>query len=468
MVTEDTRVQKLGGGEVALPANALQELAGALRGELICRGDDGYEEARHIWNLNIERHPAVVARCVGTADVIECVNFAREHQLVVAVRGGGHNFSGTSMADGGLVIDLTRMNDVRVDPVQRRARAGGGTKWGVYDRETQAFGLASVGGTNHDTGIAGLTLGGGMGWLGGKHGLAADNLVSADVVTADGQPRIASADQNPDLFWAIRGGGGNFGVVTSFEYELHEVGPLLTSLNIHPLSEAVGALRFFDDWAHTVPDEVTAAAALGHLPGGGPAVVALAAVYNGDLKKGEEVLRPLSQFGSPIMSQVETQPYVQVQHWLDAFTPEGQWYETGHFLRDIPEAAAEAMMEGNAKASSPGNLQIIQSLGNAANRVPRDATAFAHRDARYGLVIAARWDDPAESEVHFAWARDLRTAVAPYATGGIYVNAVGKVDEYGADVVRSAYGSNHARLATLKTKYDPGNLFRHNQNIEPK
>ncbi|HET8646388.1 MAG TPA: FAD-binding oxidoreductase, partial [Vicinamibacteria bacterium] len=361
---------------------------------------------------------ALVARCVGVADVVNCVSFARDNQLLLAVRGGGHNFSGTSMVDSGLVIDLSRMNGLRVDPGRRTARAEGGTKWGHYDWETQAFGLASTGGTNHDTGIAGLTLGGGFGWLGGKYGLALDNLLSVDIVTADGQPRVASAREHADLFWAVRGGGGNFGVVTSFEYQLHAVGPLLTCLVAYPLAQTRAVLRFYHEFASTVPDEVNTAAALCHLPGGGPPVVAIAAAYNGPLDTGEAVLRPLPQFGEPLLAQIEAMPYVQVQHWLDAFTPEGQWYETGHFLADIPDDAAGAMLEAYAATSSPGNLLIIQQLGNAANRVPRDATAFAHRDAKYAMVIAARWSEPAESAVHFGWARALRTALTPYATGG--------------------------------------------------
>jgi FAD/FMN-containing dehydrogenase len=466
-VTEDLRIRTLTGGDAVLQASAVEELQGSLRGRLIRPEDDGYDEARAVWNRNIDRYPALVARCVGAADVTTCVTFAREQELLLAVRGGGHNFAGTSIADRGMVIDLSQMNGVRVNAGRRTARADGGTKWGQYDRETQAFGLASTGGTNHDTGIAGLTLGGGIGWLGGKYGLALDNLLSVDIVTADGQLRVASASENADLFWAVRGGGGNFGVVTSFEYQLHPVGPLLTSLTAYPLAQAREVLRFYDEFAGTVPDEVTTAAALGHLPGGGPPVVAITAVYNGPLDRGEVVLRPLQQFGAPLLAQTEPMPYVQVQHWLDAFTPEGQWYETGHFMKDIPDGAADSLLEAYTHASSPGNLVIFLQLGNAANRVPHDATAFAHRDAKYALIVMARWSDPAESDVHFAWARALRDAVAPHATGGVYVNVLGREADSGATTVRSAFGAHHARLAALKTRYDPGNLFRHNQNIVP-
>jgi FAD/FMN-containing dehydrogenase len=466
-VTADLRIRTLRGSDSLLPARAVEELEGSLRGQLVRPGDDGYDAARAVWNRNIDRQPALVARCVGAADVVTCVTFARDHQLLLAVRGGGHNFSGTSMADRGMVIDLSCMNGVRVDAGRRIARAEGGTKWGAYDRETQAVGLASTGGTHHDTGIAGLTLGGGFGWLGGKHGLALDNLLSVDIVTADGRLRVASAHENADLFWAVRGGGGNFGVVTSFEYQLHPVGPLLTSLVAYPLAQTRDVLRSYHEFASTVPDEVNTAAALGHLPGGGPPVVAIAAAYNGPLDTGEAVLRPLQRFGEPMLVQVEARPYIQVQHWLDPFLPEGQWYETGHFMTDIPDGAASALLEAYANTSSPGNLVIFQQLGNAANRVPRDATAFAHRDARYALVIAAGWSEPAEAEVHYGWARALRTAVAPFATGGVYINMVGREAEYGAEMVRSAFGAHHTRLAALKQQYDPGNLFRHNQNIVP-
>lgn len=466
-ITENLRMNTLSGGDALLPAQAMDELGGSLRGRLTRPGDSDYDTARAVWNQNVDRRPALVARCVGAADVINCVNFAREHQLLLAVRGGGHNVAGTSMAERGMVIDLSEMNGVRVDPVRRTARAEGGTKWGQYDRETQAFGLASTGGTNYDTGIGGLTLGGGFGWLGGKHGLALDNLLSVDIVTADGQLRVASATEHADLFWAVRGGGGNFGVVTAFEYQLHPVGPLLTSLAVYPLAQTREVLRFYHEFVGTIPDEVVADAAIAHLPGGGPPVVAITAAYNGPLGAGEAVLRPLRQFGTPLMAQVEPMPYVQLQHWLDPFIPDGQWYETGHLMKEISDDAAGKLQEAYASASSPRNLLIFQQLGNAANRVPHDATAFAHRDAKYALIIMAGWSEPAEWQPHFEWARALRTAVAPHASGGVYVNMVGREAEHGAEVVRSAFGAHHSRLAALKRQYDPGNLFRHNQNIVP-
>ena len=463
----DLRVATLTGPEITLPEPVVEEFQKSLRGELIRPGDGGYNEARKIWNANIDKHPALIARCMGAADVINAVNFARDNHLLVSVRGGGHNFPGTCVADGGLVIDLTNMNSVRVNPVRRTARAEGGTKWGQFDRETQAFGLACTGGTNYDTGIAGLTMGGGQGWLGGKYGLALDNLISVDIVTADGQLRIASATENPDLFWAVRGGGGNFGVVTSFEYQLHPVGPLPVGVVIFPLDRAREVLQFYNEFASSIPDELNTASGLATLEDGTPAV-AIVACYNGPLEEGEKVLEPLRQIGQPIMAQFDSMPYVQVQHLLDPFVPEGhQYYEKGHFITDIRDGAIDALIESYRTTSSPGNLLVFQQQGNAANRVSQDATAYSHRDARYNLILIARWSDPGESEIHFKWTRDLWEKLVPYSTGGVYVNNVGSEADDGATMIRSAYGANYQRLAAIKQKYDPTNLFRHNQNIRP-
>src|SRR5918999_1141711 len=433
----DLRVATLTGPEITLPEPVVEEFQKSLRGELIRPGDGGYNEARKIWNANIDKHPALIARCMGAADVINAVNFARDNHLLVSVRGGGHNFPGTCVADGGLVIDLSNRNSVRVNPVRRTARAEGGTKWGQFDRETQAFGLACTGGTNYDT------------------------------VTADGQLRVASATENPDLFWAVRGGGGNFGVVTSFEYQLHPVGPLLVGVVIFPLDRAREVLQFYNEFASSIPDELNTASGLATLEDGTPAV-AIVACYNGPLEEGEKVLEPLRQIGQPIMAQFDSMPYVQVQHLLDPFVPEGhQYYEKGHFITDIRDGAIDALIESYRTTSSPGNLLVFQQQGNAANRVSQDATAYSHRDARYNLILIARWSDPGESEIHFKWTRDLWEKLVPYSTGGVYVNNVGSEADDGATMIRSAYGANYQRLAAIKQKYDPTNLFRHNQNIRP-
>ncbi len=463
----DLRAKTLTGRDTTLQEASVADFKKSLRGEVILPGDAGYDAARTIWNANIDKHPALIARCVGGADVINAVNFARDNNLLVSARGGGHSFPGTCVADGGMVIDLSRMNGVRVDPVRRIVRAEGGAKWGEFDREAQAFGLATTGGTNPDTGIGGLTLGGGHGWLGGKHGLALDNLISVDIVTADGQLRIAGATENSDLFWAVRGGGGNFGVVTSFEYQLYPVGPLLAGLVVYPLNKAKEVLRFYHGFASAAPDELNTASALATLPDGTP-VVGIVACYNGPLEEGEKVIKPLRGFGQPLLNQFGPMPYVQVQHLLDSFTPEGhQYYEKAHFMTDIGDGAIDTLIDSYARTSSPGNLLVFQQQGNAANRVPREATAYSHREAKYNLILIACWTDPGESEVHVKWTRDLWNTLVPYATGGVYVNSVGREAEDGADMVRSAYGANYQRLVTLKNKYDPTNLFRHNQNIKP-
>lgn len=463
----DLQVATMTGVHTTLDDATIEEFRSGLRGQLIQPGDNDYEEARKVWNANIDKHPTLIARCIGPADVIRSVNFARDNHLLASVRGGGHSFPGASVADGGLVIDLTDMNSVRVDPVRRTARAEGGAKWGHFDRETQEFGLASTGGTNYDTGIAGLSLGGGHGWLGGKHGLALDNLISVDIVTADGQLRVASATENSDLFWAIRGGGGNFGVVTSFEYQLHPVGQILVGLLIYPIDAAKKVLQFYNKFASNTPDELNTAAGLATLEDGTP-VVALVACYNGPQEDGENCIKPLQELGQPIVNQVGPMAYQDVQHLLDAFTPDGkQYYEKAHFITDIPDGAIDALVDAYHNTSSPGNLLVFQQQGNAANRVPQDAMAYSHRDARYNLLLIACWSDPGESEIHVKWTRDLWEALVPYSTGGVYVNNVGREVEEGADMMRSAFGANYLRLVELKNKYDPENLFRHNQNIKP-
>jgi FAD/FMN-containing dehydrogenase len=443
------------------------EFQAALRGELLLPGAPSYDAARRIWNANIDKQPALIARCVGVADVRQVVDFARDHHLLMSVRGGGHSFPGTCVAQNGLVLDLSHMHSVRVDPVRCTSRAEGGTKWGHFDRETQAFGLASTGGTDSDTGIAGLTLGGGIGWLGGKHGLACDNLLSVDIVTADGQLRTASAAENADLFWAVRGGGGNFGVVTSFEYQLHPVSDLLAGLMLYPLAQARDVLRFYYDYTSSVPDEMTTAAALLNLPDGTP-VAAIGVCYTGALSAGEKAVRPLRQFGTPLADHIAPMSYHAVQHLFDNSFPKGhQYYEKSHMLREFPDGAIDVLIEHFQNAPSPLSLPAFQQLGNAANRVAPDATAFGHRDARCNLVLVAAWTARRDTEVNVAWTRELWQALRPYATGGVYVNNIGREADGDGVLIQAAYGANYARLAAVKQTYDPTNLFRHNQNITP-
>jgi FAD/FMN-containing dehydrogenase len=441
------------------------EFKAGLRGQLLSPGDDGYDRARRLWNGMFDRQPALIARCAGAADVIRAVNFARDNQLAVAVRGGGHSFPGHSVCDGGLVIDLSAMKAIRVDLRTRTVRAQAGVKWIEFDHETQAFGLATTGGTDGDTGIAGLTLGGGLGWLSSKYGLTIDNLVSADVVTADGRLLTASATENQDLFWGLRGGSGNFGVVTSFEYQLHAVGPtILGGMVAYPLGRAKEVLRFYRHFAKAAPDDVTTYAAF-VTPPGGETVAALFCCYCGPLDKGEEVIRPLRSLGSPVQDLLGPMPYVAQQRLFDGAFPAGSYYYAkAGSLADLTDEAIDVFAEYVATKPSPLSGVLVQTVCGAASRVASDATAFPHRRLPYAPVIVSQWLDAATSEKNVGWARDFWKALHPLAGGGVYVNDLSYDD---ADRVRTAYGANYDRLAALKKAYDPDNLFRLNPNITP-
>jgi len=443
----------------------IEKFKASLRGELIQQSDERYDEARKVWNGMFDRRPALIARCAGTADVISAVNFARDRGLRVAVRGGGHSFPGHSVCDGGLVIDLSPMQGIRVDPAARTARAQAGVKWIAFDYETQAFGLATTGGTASDTGIAGLTLGGGLGWLSSKYGLTVDNLISADVVTADGRFLTASATENQDLFWGLRGGGGNFGVVTSFEYRLHPVGPtILGGMVLYPLGKAKEVLRFYREFSKSAPDELTMYAACLNPPDG-DTMVALICCYCGPMDKGEEVIRPLKTWGPPVQDVLGPLPYVAQQCLTDAALPTGSYYYTkADFLADLTDEAIEVFAEYAATKPSPLSAVLVQTARGAASRVASDAMAFPHRTFPYAPVIVSQWLDAADSDKNVSWARDFWRALQPFAGGGVYVNDLGQDDQ---DRVRVAYGANYQRLAALKKKYDPDNLFRLNPNIMP-
>ena len=442
----------------------VEEFQGGLRGPLLRPESDGYEAARKLWNGMFDRRPALIARCAGTADVIRAVNFARDHRLHVAVRGGGHSFPGHSICDGGLLIDLSAMKGIRVDPAARRAQAQPGVKWIDFDHETQAFGLATSGGTVSDTGIAGLTLGGGLGWLSSKHGLTVDNFLSADVVTADGRLVTANAAENPDLFWALRGGGGNFGIVTSFEYQLHAVGPTVVGgMILYPLSQAKEVLRFYRDFTKTTPDELTIYAGF-VTPPGGETVVALICCYCGPLGEGEEAVRPFKSLGTPVHDALGPLPFVAQQQIFDAGFPTGSnYYAKAASLGDLTDEAIEILIEYAATMPSPLSGMVIQTVFGAASRVAPDATAFRPRAFPYAPIIVSQWLDPAQTAENVAWARDCWGALQPFA-GGVYVNDLGENDE---DRVPAAYGANYQRLAALKKKYDPDNFFRLNPNIKP-
>jgi FAD/FMN-containing dehydrogenase len=463
----DLRVTTTRGTDVILDEAAVQGFKSSLRGPLLCPGDEGYDEARRVWNAMIDKRPALIARCAGVADVIAAVDFARANDLLVSVRGGGHNVPGNCVCNGGLVIDLTRMKGIRVDPAKRTVQAEGGVKWGEFDHETQAFGLATTGGTDADTGIAGLTLGGGIGWLSGRHGLACDNLISAEVVTADGRLRHVSAGENQDLFWAIRGGGGNFGVVTSFEYLLHPVGPMvLAGIVFYPFDRAKEFLRFYSDFSRKIPDEVNTIGGLGTSHEGAKVGI-LAVCYSGPIDEGERALRPVREFGPPVADHIQPMPYTAAQKMLAPLTPAGRhYYIKSHFIQDISDGAIDTMVAHFEEVTSPLSAMIFQQLGNAVNRVPSGDTAFSYRNAGYEWAAFSAWLDPAESERHIRWSREFSQAMLPF-TKGFYVNQVGTEAEEGADLIREAFGVNYQRLVDLKRKYDPTNLFRHNQNIKP-
>ena len=462
------QVATLTNTDIVLDEASVGDFKSSLRGELLRPGDEGYDEARKIWNAMIDKRPALIAQCRGVADVINSVNFARNNNILVSVRGGGHNIPGNCVCNDGLMIDLSKMTSVRVDPSMGTARAEGGVKWGAFDHETQAFGLATPGGTDSDTGIAGLTLGGGIGWLSGKHGLSCDNLISADVVTADGRFLIASATENTDLFWAIRGGGGNFGIVTSFEYQLHPVGPMvLAGMVVYPFAIAKEFMRFYNDFSSNVPDEMNTVVAFGTSPEGTKECV-LAVCYQGSIEEGERVLRPVREFGPPLADDIRPMAYTEVQNMFAAENLSGrQNYVKSHFIGQISGDAIDTMVDNFEKVTSPLSGMIIQQLGNATNRVESGETAFGHRDARYDWGPMATWLDPGESEIHIRWSREFSQSMLPF-TSGFYVNQVGTEADEGADMIKAAFGDNFQRLATLKQKYDPTNLFSHNQNIRPR
>ncbi len=465
-----TRTQ--GAGSREIDSATLQQFAARLHGDLINSGDATYDDARRVFNGMIDRYPALIARCADAADVIGAVEFARTQGLPLSVRGGGHNVAGSSVNDGGIVIDLSRMRDVRIDPTRRTARVGGGATWADLDHAGHVFGLATPGGQVSSTGVGGLTLGGGIGHLSRKYGLSIDNLLSVDVVTAEGAFVTASVDEHPDLFWAMRGAGGNFGVVTSFEFRLHPVGMVYGGPIIYPVERVRDALRLYRDYLADAPDDLNAVFAFLIVPPGPPfpedlwhkTMCGLMVCYTGPLEQADSVVQPLRDFGPPALDLMGPMPYPVLQSLFDPIAQPGlQQYWKGDFITDITDDMIDVHAHYGPRIPTPTSIVHIYPANGAANRVGASETAFAHRDAQFVHIIGAAYPDPADTPRNVAWVRDYWSALRPHVSGA-YVNFL--MDE-GDARVRGSYGNNYDRLAALKQRYDPSNLFRMNQNIRP-
>ena len=457
-----------------LAKKIMKKFGESLLGELILPGDEGYDRGRRVWNGMIDKHPALIAYCGDVDDVIKSVNFARNHGLLTALRSGGHNVAGNAVCDDGIVIDLSRMKRIKVNAVSRSAWAQAGLTWGEFDRATQTVGLATTGGIVSRTGIAGLTLGGGIGWLMRKFGVTCDNLLSANIVTADGRLLTVSSHENQDLYWGLRGGGGNFGIVTEFEYRLHQIGPVLAGTVYYPADKVREILRFYRDYIAAIPDELTTMFAymaasgtpsLSKLPVGSPAA-AIHVCYAGSVEAGKKILQPLREVGPPLEDAVRIMPYVNLQTMLDSGAPPNQYnFWKSSYLKNLSDEAIEVLAAHCDAITSPLSQVHLQHLEGQVRRVGEDEMAFSHRAVLCALNIVTKWVDLRESEKHIQWTRDFEASMRPFSTGGVYVNFLG---EEGEDRVKAAYGrAKYDRLVTLKNKYDPTNFFRLNQNINP-
>jgi FAD/FMN-containing dehydrogenase len=447
-----------------------EALGAQMAGSVLSPSHAGYDDARRVHNGLIDRRPALVARCHGTADVQAAIRFARERGLEIAVRGGAHNVAGNGVCDAGLVIDLSQMRAVHVDRSARRARAQGGALWGDYNRETQLHGLASTGGVVSTTGVGGLTLGGGLGWLMGKHGLAVDSLRAVELVTATGDILRASADEHPDLFWAIRGGGGNFGVATWLEFEVYPVGPMVTGgLVAHPFAAARDVLRFYREFTASLPDELTAFAGVLHAPdGSGTKLAAIIVCHAGALDAGAKAVTPVKRFGAPVMDVIGPMPYTAVNTLFDAGFPRGALnYWKSNFLTGLEDKAIDTIIERFTDTPSTMNALLLEHFHGAATRVAATATAFPHRSVGYNFLTVGEWIDPAATAANVGWARETYAAMTPHFAAGRYVNYLNADELAESGAVAAAFGPNGKRLQEVKRRYDPENIFHLNQNIKP-
>jgi FAD/FMN-containing dehydrogenase len=461
---------------VTLDAEAVQAFATGVRGAVLQPGDTGYDEARAIWNGLIDRRPELIVQCSGAADVVDAVNFARDRDLVLSIRGGGHNVAGNAVNDGGLVVDLSQMNGVHVDPATGIVRAQGGATWGDCDRETQLFGLAAPGGVVSTTGIAGLTLHGGVGHVRRKYGLSIDSLLSVDIVTADGQPRRASATENEDLFWAVRGAGSNFGVVTSFEFQAHPVGPMvMVGAAFYPLEQAPELLRAWRDYMATAPEELSSVTISVSVPPAEPfppelhgtPVLIVVGVYSGSLADGEPVVQPLRELSEPLLDLSGPWPWLGLQSGFDALFPKGgRYYWKSRALAELSDAAIDEIADFAGRRPTPLTDIVTWHHGGAMGRVGEADTAYAGRNAGFLVTGEVNWTDPADDDVAIAFGREFWGAMGKHSTGGVYLNFPGLGEEKEA-LVRAGYGGNYDRLVELKALYDPENLFRMNMNVTP-
>ena len=455
-------------GTAELSERTVTRLAQRLTGPLLLRGGPAYDEARTIWNRMIDRYPALIVRCASADDVVTALGFAREHDLLISVRGGGHNVTGNAVCEAGLMLDLTPMKRADVDPERRRVIAEAGLTWNELDTATQRHGLVTTGGIVSSTGVAGLTLGGGHGWLMRKHGLTCDNLVAVELVTADGRRLRACADENVELFWGLRGGGGNFGIVTAFEFRLHALTRVLAGMLLFPRSRARDLLDVFLEQAEKAPDELTLGVVITTWHDGRP-VVGLVACYSGEVDHGERCLAPFRRLGAPLIDGLRPMAYAELQTMFDGTNPPGAWYyKTGYLDGSAVRGGrfADVLLEQSEFPSpSPMSRIFIEHLGGAMGRVPADATAFVHRAAPFDLIVVAGGFPVEATERNMQWARRTSSAMRPFMSGGTYVNYLGA--DAGTDAVRAAYGPAYERLVTLKDRYDPHNVFRLNQNIRP-